>query len=246
MVKLATRDRVLLEAPFYVEQSLVTVSPKRVKVGEPFTDANQRQSAGPSSITRSAVTYDNAAMGYACGFNSNGDITINLIASGEPGTHLIDLYPAIYKGKDRVPWNYQTPFLISAEDFPALSVGYRLPAYRLELLLSIMRSVVRHVGVLLVSVAILYGLTKTTMSLSQVISPTAGQAGEDPYLWLEDVGGERALTWVRAHNAASTGELEGAADFAEPAQAFIGDIRIQRAHCQRHQAWRIFLQLLAG
>ena len=76
-----------------------------------------------------------------------------------------------------------------------------------------MRSVVRHVGVLLVSVAILYALAKTTMSSSQVISPTAGQADEDPYLWLEDVGGERALTWVRAHNAASTGELEGAADF---------------------------------
>ena len=79
------------------------------------------------------MTYDNAAMGYACGFNSNGDITINLIASGEPGTHLIDLYPAIYKGKDRVPWNYQTPFLTSAQDFPALSVGYRLPAYRLAI-----------------------------------------------------------------------------------------------------------------
>ena len=132
VVKLATRDRVLMEAPFYVEQSLVQVSPKRARVGEPFTI--QIKGSGWTELDNTvAVTYDNAAMGYACGFNSNGDITINLIASGEPGTHLIDLYPAIYKGKDRVPWNYQTPFLTSAQDFPALSVGYRLPAYRLAI-----------------------------------------------------------------------------------------------------------------
>jgi hypothetical protein len=132
MVKLAARDRVLAEVPFYVEQSLVQVSPKRVKVGEPFTI--QIKGSGWTELDNTvAVTYDNAAMGYACGFNSNGDITINLIASGEPGTHLIDLYPAIYKGKDRVPWNYQTPFLTYEKDFPALSLGYRLPAYRLAI-----------------------------------------------------------------------------------------------------------------
>lgn len=132
VVKLTSADRVLTEVPFYVEQSLSQVSPKRVKVGEPFTI--QIKGSGWTELDNTvAVTYDNAAMGYACGFNSNGDITINLIASGEPGTHLIDLYPAIYKGKDRVPWNYQTPFLTYARDFPALSVGYRLPAYRLAI-----------------------------------------------------------------------------------------------------------------
>jgi len=132
VVKLATHERVLMEVPFYVEQSLVQVNPKRVKVGEPFTV--QIKGSGWTELDNTvAVTYDNAAMGYACGFNSNGDITINLIATGEPGTHLIDLYPAIYKGRDRVPWNYQTPFLTYAQDFPALAVGYRLPAYRLAI-----------------------------------------------------------------------------------------------------------------
>jgi len=132
VVKLATRDQVLMEVPYYVEQSLVSVTPKRVKVGEPFTI--QIKGSGWTELDNTvAVTYDNAAMGYACGFNSNGDITINLVATGEPGTHLVDLYPAIYKGRDRVPWNYQTPFLNYAQDFPALSVGYRLPAYRLAI-----------------------------------------------------------------------------------------------------------------
>jgi hypothetical protein len=108
------------------------VSPRRVRVGESFTV--QIKGVGWTELDNTlAVTYDNAAMGYACGFNSNGDVTINLVATGNPGTHLIDLYPAIYRGKDRVPWNYQTPFLTYARDFPALAHGYRLPAYRLAI-----------------------------------------------------------------------------------------------------------------
>ena len=132
VVKLTGRNQPPMEIPYYVEQSLVAVKPKRVKVGETFTI--QIKGVGLSELDNTlAVTYDNAAMGYACGFNSNGDVTINLVATGHPGTHLIDLYPAIYKGKDRVPWNYQTPFLTFARDFPALALGYRIPAYRLAI-----------------------------------------------------------------------------------------------------------------
>jgi hypothetical protein len=131
-IKLTARDQVLMEIPFYLEQNLVTLKPKRVKVGETFTI--QIKGGGWTELDNTvAVTYDNASIGYACAFNTNGDITMNLVASGHPGTHLIDIYPAIYKGKDRVPWNYQTPFLTYARDFPALSLGYRLPAYRLAI-----------------------------------------------------------------------------------------------------------------
>lgn len=38
--------------------------------------------------------------------------------------------------------------------------------------------------------------------------------GEDPYLWLEDVEGERALAWVRQQNEHSLASLEGDARFA--------------------------------
>jgi hypothetical protein len=132
VVKVTARDQVLMEIPYYVEQSLAEVKPKRVKVGEPFTV--QIKGVGWTELDNTvAMTYDNAAMGYACGFNTNGDVTINLVATGHPGTHLIDLYPAIYKGRDKVPWNYQTPFLTFAGDFPALAHGYRLPAYRLAI-----------------------------------------------------------------------------------------------------------------
>ena len=43
MVKLAARNQVLVEIPYYVEQSLVEVKPKRVRVGETFTDTDQRR-----------------------------------------------------------------------------------------------------------------------------------------------------------------------------------------------------------
>ena len=132
VVKVAARERVLMEVPYYLEQNLVAIKPQRVKVGEAFT--LQLKGGGWTELDNTvAVTYDNAAMGYACAFNSNGDVTINLLATGHPGTHLIDIYPAIYKGKDRVPWNYQTPFLTYARDFPALAHGYKLPSYRLAI-----------------------------------------------------------------------------------------------------------------
>ncbi|HXQ80889.1 MAG TPA: prolyl oligopeptidase family serine peptidase [Opitutaceae bacterium] len=41
----------------------------------------------------------------------------------------------------------------------------------------------------------------------------AQNAPADPYLWLEDVSGERALAWVRAQNAVAQRELEALPDF---------------------------------
>lgn len=38
-------------------------------------------------------------------------------------------------------------------------------------------------------------------------SASTASATEDPYLWLEDVTGERALAWAREHDAKSAGEL---------------------------------------
>jgi hypothetical protein len=72
------------------------------------------------------LVYDNAISGYACGFNSQGDIEIVMQATGEPGWHFIDLYPAIYKGKETRPNNYRLPQLTFADDHP----GEDLPRFR--------------------------------------------------------------------------------------------------------------------
>jgi len=45
-----------------------------------------------------AVDYDNSFMGYVCGFNTNGNITLHLPVTGAPGFHSIDLYPSNYLG----------------------------------------------------------------------------------------------------------------------------------------------------
>ena len=80
------------------------------------------------------LVYDNAHLGYACGFNSQGDVTINLPASGEPGWHFIDLYPAIYKGKD-MKWtnDFRIPQLTYEKDHP----GERLPAFHFAFLVTL-------------------------------------------------------------------------------------------------------------
>jgi hypothetical protein len=73
-----------------------------------------------------AVVYDNNYIGYACGFNSQGDVEITLYATGEPGWHFVDLYPAIYKGRESRPINFRLPQLTYAADHP----GEDLPRFR--------------------------------------------------------------------------------------------------------------------
>jgi prolyl oligopeptidase len=69
------------------------------------------------------------------------------------------------------------------------------------------------VGVLIASFITFYPLTNPATSMSQSNSPVGAELDEDPFLWLEDVGGERALAWVREQNRASVRELETAGGF---------------------------------
>src|SRR5262245_51329047 len=41
------------------------------------------------------------------------------------------------------------------------------------------------------------------------------EASKDPYLWLEDVTGDKAIAWVKSRNAESTGELAKTEGFAK-------------------------------
>lgn len=74
------------------------------------------------------LVYDNGFLGYVCGFNSQGDVVINLPAAGRAGWHFIDLYPGIYKGQD-MPGiqNFRIPQLTAEQDHP----GEHLPVFRL-------------------------------------------------------------------------------------------------------------------
>ncbi len=134
VVKVVGGDALLAEVPYFVERSLegAGISPQKAKAGDVFTI--HLKGIGWTELDNGvAITYDNGYIGFACGFNSNGDLEVNLVATGAPGIHLIDVYPMIYQGHGESPWGYQQPLLAFREDAPGLSLGYRLPAFRLAI-----------------------------------------------------------------------------------------------------------------
>jgi len=133
--KVLQENRLVAWVPFYVERSLVGIRPPRVRAGEQFTV--QIKGGGWTELDKGvAITFDNGYVGYACSTTSAGDITVNLVATGAPGTHLIDLYPMVYRQKgSHTPeyWNFELPQLTALQDHPGLAVGYRLPIFRLAI-----------------------------------------------------------------------------------------------------------------
>jgi hypothetical protein len=133
VVQLSQGGTIKTQVPFYVKRSLVQ-APKVVKAGHPFIV--QLKGVGWTQLDNTiAVTYDNAYIGYACGFNSNGDTQIQLLATGKPGTHLIDLYPLLYTQQPAYPYPQlgMVPLLSFAQDAPGLAAGYQLGAFRLAI-----------------------------------------------------------------------------------------------------------------
>ncbi len=133
VVQLVQAGKVMAQAPYFVKRSFVK-APKVVKAGTPFIV--ELKGVGWTQLDNTtAVTYDNAYIGYACGFNSNGYVRIQLFATGKPGIHLIDLYPLLYTQQPAYPYLQlgMVPFLSYATDWPGLAAGYQIPAFRLAI-----------------------------------------------------------------------------------------------------------------
>ena len=132
-VQLVQAGQVKAQTSYFVRRSFVSV-PKVVKAGKPFIV--ELKGVGWTQLDNTvAVTYDNAYIGYACGFNSNGYVRIQLFATGEPGTHLIDLYPLLYTQQPAYPYPQlgMVPLLSFGRDAPGLALGYQIPAFRLAI-----------------------------------------------------------------------------------------------------------------
>jgi hypothetical protein len=128
-IELVQGGTVVATMPYYVDISIVSVSPRRVKAGQVVTV--HLKGVGWTEIDNIlAVTYNNGYVGYACGFFSAGDVKLRLVARGQPGTQLIDLWPTIYKQKGNDIWDGRWAFLSYRSDFPALALGYRIPHIR--------------------------------------------------------------------------------------------------------------------
>ena len=156
-VQVMQGGKLLAQAPFYVKASLevfkdangkvLTVgvaradtSPEKLpagigkptytfKQGEPFVISVKGVGWTQMDNTMN-VTYDNSHIGYGCGFNSNGYMVVHLVATGEPGTHTIDLWPNLYSANPSfADTQYgMLPLLSGGHDSPALALGYQVPS----------------------------------------------------------------------------------------------------------------------
>jgi len=118
-------DKTLATTYFVIETSIVSMTPMSGPVGTPVTI--HLKGVGWTEYDNIYIaTYDNAYMGYACGFNTRGDVVIHFTAAGAPGVHIIDFYPGIYQGAEGGQQLYRLPQLTYADDHP----GNRIPALR--------------------------------------------------------------------------------------------------------------------
>jgi hypothetical protein len=125
-IDLKADNQIYGQAYLHILPSITQVTPASGKAGTEIT--LEIKGVGWTEYDNTYhVTYDNAYMGYVCGFNSQGTVKFNLIASGEPGYHIIDLYPGIYRGKQLLPNVYNAPLLTYGLDHP----GSSIPAIRL-------------------------------------------------------------------------------------------------------------------
>ncbi len=109
---------------FWIAPNAFPLSESSGPAGTPFT-IHLKGVGWTETANIYAVNYDNAYIGYACGFNSQGTVDIDLQATGEPGWHFVDLYPAVYKGQESRPNNFRLPQLTYAQDHP----GEDLPRF---------------------------------------------------------------------------------------------------------------------
>jgi len=136
VVQVKQNGQVKAQTPYYVKRSIFGkgVSQLVLKEGQKFTV--HLKGLGWTQLDNTiAVDYDNSYVGYGCGFNSNGDTVMNLVATGGPGTHLIDMYPLLYTQQPsyaNTPYG-MIPVLTYEKDLPGLALGYELPAIRLAI-----------------------------------------------------------------------------------------------------------------
>jgi hypothetical protein len=134
VVQVLEGDRVKAQVPYFVKRSVVGISALKLRAGQSFTI--HLKGVGWTQLDNTiAVDYDNSYVGYGCGFNSNGDVVLHLVATGAPGTHLIDMYPLLYTQQPsyaNTPYG-MVPVLTYARDVPGLALGYQLPAIRMAI-----------------------------------------------------------------------------------------------------------------
>ncbi len=120
---------------YTITPSVSAVSPRVVAPGGDIT-LTLKGVGWTATANIYTVLLDNGYIGYGCGFNSQGDVTIHLKAPGAEGTHYLGIYPSIYQGSVVSPGGPTTPDANATYlQLPMLNVadhpGEELPAFLL-------------------------------------------------------------------------------------------------------------------
>ncbi len=135
----ATAGDASAQADYTITPSVFEVTPKVVAPGGDIT-VHLKGIGWTATANIITLVMDNSSFGYACGFNSQGDVTIHIKAPGTEGVHFIDLYPSIYKGDLKGPGaptttanaNYLLLPMLNVVDHPV----ERLPSFELAFTVS--------------------------------------------------------------------------------------------------------------
>ncbi len=135
----ATAGGASAQADYTITPSVFEVTPKVVAPGGDIT-VHLKGIGWTATANIITLVMDNSSFGYACGFNSQGDVTIHIKAPGTEGVHFIDLYPSIYKGDLKGPGaptetanaNYLLLPMLNVVDHPV----ERLPSFELAFTVS--------------------------------------------------------------------------------------------------------------
>ncbi|MEJ2359464.1 MAG: hypothetical protein P8Y13_15480 [Deinococcales bacterium] len=120
---------------YTVTPSIAAVMPQVVEPGGDLT-LTLKGVGWTATANIYTVLMDNGYIGYGCGFNSQGDVTIHLKAPGREGTHFLGVFPSIYQGTAVAPGGPSTPDANATYlQLPMLHVadhpGEELPAFLL-------------------------------------------------------------------------------------------------------------------
>ncbi len=84
VIQLLQAGNVKAQVPYFVKRSVAGISALKLKAGQKFTV--HLKGVGWTQLDNTiAVDYDNSYIGYGCGFNSNGDVVLNLVATRHAG-----------------------------------------------------------------------------------------------------------------------------------------------------------------
>lgn len=132
----ATSGGATARTDYTITPSVFAISPPVARAGAAIT-VHMKGVGYTQTANIYTLVLDDNYVGYACGANSQGDVTIHIFAPGDPGIHYVDLYPAIYEGNLFGPTTTQQSNSANVSYFqiPMLNYadhpGEHLPAFHL-------------------------------------------------------------------------------------------------------------------